>query len=54
MQNKKQRDTAIQDKEMAIKKAAREKAEGNATSDKENTVETTNVLGDEEDEDVIF
>jgi V-type H+-transporting ATPase subunit D len=53
VQNKKQRDTAAQDKEMAAKKAAKEKAEGN--SDKENTeAEPKNLLGDEEDEDVIF
>jgi len=38
---------------MAEKKAAKEKSEAN--SDKENTeVETKNLLGDEDDEDVIF
>lgn len=55
VQNKKQRDTAAQDKEMAEKKAAKEakeKAEG--SSDKENTQEVKNVLGEDEDEDVIF
>ncbi|KAL3427357.1 ATP synthase subunit D [Phlyctema vagabunda] len=48
--NKKQRDTAAQDAEMAAKKAQAEKPEG----DKENTSGGGDILGEQEDEDVIF
>jgi V-type H+-transporting ATPase subunit D len=53
VQNKKQRDVAAQDAEMAARKAAKEKAAA-GSSDKENTTETTDLLGEGEDEDVIF
>jgi V-type H+-transporting ATPase subunit D len=55
VQNKKQRDTAAQDAEMKArkeKKAAEEEKSG--SSDKENTSATPDLLGDEEDADVIF
>jgi len=50
VQNKKQRDTAAQDAEMQAKNTAAAKSE----SDKENTSSSTDILGDEEDADVIF
>jgi len=50
VQNKKQRDTAAQDAEMQAKNTATAKSE----SDKENTSSSTDILGDEEDADVIF
>ncbi|PQE13762.1 vacuolar ATP synthase subunit D protein [Rutstroemia sp. NJR-2017a BVV2] len=55
VQNKKQRDTAAQDAEMKARKekAAAEK-EKSGTSDKENTSAPPDLLGDEEDADVIF
>ncbi|RAL63961.1 hypothetical protein DID88_003149 [Monilinia fructigena] len=54
VQNKKQRDTAAQDAEMKAKKeAAAEKDNANG-SDKENSTHTGDILGDEEDADVIF
>lgn len=54
VQNKKQRDTAAQDAEMKAKKeAAAEKDKANG-SDKENSSHTGDILGDEEDADVIF
>ncbi|PQE03696.1 vacuolar ATP synthase subunit D protein [Rutstroemia sp. NJR-2017a BBW] len=55
VQNKKQRDTAAQDVEMKArkeKKAAEEEKAG--TSDKENSSAPPDLLGDEEDADVIF
>lgn len=48
--NKKQRDTAAQDAEMAAKRAAANKAD----SDKENESSAPDILGDQEDNDVIF
>ncbi|ESZ95915.1 vacuolar ATP synthase subunit D [Sclerotinia borealis F-4128] len=55
VQNKKQRDTAIQDAEMKAKKeAAAEKEKLSGSSDKENHTHTGDILGDEEDADVIF
>ena len=51
MSNKKQRDQAAQDAELK-KKRAKEKAKGG--SDKENEAEAPDVLGENEDEDVIF
>ncbi|RDW69631.1 ATPase-1 [Coleophoma cylindrospora] len=48
--NKKQRDTAAQDAEMAAKKAAASKVD----SDKENESSAPDILGDQEDNDVIF
>jgi V-type H+-transporting ATPase subunit D len=57
VQNKKQRDTAAQDAEMRLKREAADKAEGEALAkagnDKENTG-STDLLGDEDDADVIF
>ena len=52
VQGKKQRDTAKQDAELLAKKHAAEKA--GQTSDKENTTGTSDLLGNEEDNDVIF
>ncbi|TGO38918.1 hypothetical protein BHYA_0064g00140 [Botrytis hyacinthi] len=55
VQNKKQRDTAAQDAEMKAKKeAAAEKEKAEGSSDKENPTHTGDILGDEEDADVIF
>ncbi|RDW80748.1 ATPase-2 [Coleophoma crateriformis] len=48
--NKKQRDTAAQDAEIAAKKAAASKVD----SDKENESSAPDILGDQEDNDVIF
>lgn len=52
VQNKKQRDTAAQDAEMRAKKEAAAKAD----SDKENEGAAANpdILGEQEDQDVIF
>ena len=55
MQNKKQRDTAAQDAEMRAKREAKAKAD----SDKENEetgeeASQTDILGEQEDQDVIF
>lgn len=50
VQNKKQRDTAAQDAEMQAKRLAERKQE----SDKENTEENPDILGEQEDADVIF
>jgi len=52
VQNKKHRDTAAQDAEMRLKKEAAAKAD----SDKENEEAATNpdILGEQEDQDVIF
>jgi V-type H+-transporting ATPase subunit D len=52
VQNKKQRDTAKQDAEMKLKREAAEKAEN--TSDKENAEGSADILGEQEDTDVIF
>jgi V-type H+-transporting ATPase subunit D len=49
--NKKQRDQAAQDAEL---KAARAKEMEKGESDKENEAEAPDVLGENEDEDVIF
>jgi V-type H+-transporting ATPase subunit D len=49
--NKKQRDQAAQDAEL---KAARAKQKEMGGSDKENEVQAPDVLGEKEDEDVIF
>jgi len=49
VQNKKQRDTAAQDAELRAKRDAAKKKE----DDKENE-ESTDILGDQEDADVIF
>ena len=49
--NKKQRDQAAQDAELK-KKRAKEIARGG--SDKENDVDAPDVLGENEDEDIIF
>ncbi|TGO91225.1 hypothetical protein BPOR_0035g00260 [Botrytis porri] len=55
VQNKKQRDTAAQDAEMKAKKeAAAEKEKAEGSSDKENPSHTGDILGDEEDADIIF
>jgi len=61
VQNKKQRDTAIQDAEMMAKKEAAqakadkaEKSEKSGTSDKENNEGPVDILGENEDADVIF
>ena len=51
VQGKKQRDNAAQDAEMLAKRKAAEKAEG---SDKENAGNTGDILGEQEDPDVIF
>lgn len=57
VQNKKQRDTAAQDAEMKLKKEAAAKAEAEtgkaAESDKENE-SNADILGEQEDADVIF
>ncbi|RDL30343.1 ATPase [Venustampulla echinocandica] len=50
VQNKKQRDTAAQDVEMKLRREAAEKA----GDDKENETSGGDLLGDEEDADVIF
>jgi V-type H+-transporting ATPase subunit D len=50
VQNKKQRDTAAQDKEIRAKQAAGLKAE----NDKENASSNPDILGEQEDTDVIF
>jgi len=50
VQNKKQRDTAAQDAEMLAKRKAAEKSD----SDKENSSGSADVLGEQEDADVIF
>jgi len=50
VQNKKQRDTAKQDAEMLAKRQASEKQE----SDKENAEGPSDILGEQEDADVIF
>jgi len=55
VQNKKQRDTAAQDAEMRAKREAKAKAD----SDKENEetgeeASQTDILGEQEDQDVIF
>jgi len=50
VQNKKQRDTAAQDAEMAKKREDAAKSE----SDKENVSGNADILGDQEDPDVIF
>lgn len=52
VQNKKQRDTAAQDAEMLAKRQAAEKAESG--SDKENVGGSGDILGEQEDPDVIF
>jgi len=55
VQNKKQRDTAAQDAEMkARKEKAAAEEEKSGSSDKENTSAPPDLLGDEEDADVIF
>jgi len=55
VQNKKQRDTAAQDAEMKLKREAEEKAEKeNPSSDKENESGNPDILGEQEDADVIF
>jgi len=53
VQNKKQRDTAAQDAEMRLKREAAAKAD----SDKENeeaAATNPDILGEQEDQDVIF
>jgi len=50
VQNKKQRDTAAQDAEIRKKNEATSKSE----SDKENASGHPDILGDQEDADVIF
>jgi V-type H+-transporting ATPase subunit D len=50
VQNKKQRDTAAQDAEIRKKQEAAAKA----GSDKENASGNADILGDQEDADVIF
>lgn len=50
VQNKKQRDTAAQDAEMREKREKAAKAE----SDKENDEGNADILGEQEDADVIF
>ena len=54
VQNKKQRDTAAQDAEMKKKREDAEGAEKKTESDKENGGNAPDILGDEEDADVIF
>jgi len=55
VQNKKQRDTAAQDAEMKLKKeAAAAKAESDKENEKENEGGNADILGDQEDADVIF
>ncbi|CAD6448523.1 3b1082d7-3525-4119-b016-76cf3d173dd1 [Sclerotinia trifoliorum] len=54
VQNKKQRDTAAQDAEMKAKKEAAAEKDKAGGSDKENPTHTGDILGDDEDEDVIF
>ncbi|KAF7872897.1 uncharacterized protein EAF02_008968 [Botrytis sinoallii] len=54
VQNKKQRDTAAQDAEMKAKKEAAAEKEKAEVSEKENSTHTGDILGDEEDADVIF
>lgn len=51
MSNKKQRDQAAQDAELKAKRA-KEREQGG--SDKENEAQAADVLGEKEDEDVIF
>jgi len=53
VQSKKQRDTAAQDAEMKVRREAAEKAE-NADSDKENAGRNADILGEQDDQDVIF
>lgn len=53
VQGKKQRDTAAQDAEIFAKQA-REKQSENDKENEEETSGTTDILGDQEDTDVIF
>jgi V-type H+-transporting ATPase subunit D len=50
VQNKKQRDTAAQDAEMQAKRLA----EGKQESNKENLESNPDILGEQDDADVIF
>lgn len=52
VQNKKQRDTAIQDAELRAKRDAKA-AKENGEDDKENE-ESQDILGEQEDTDIIF
>jgi len=55
VQNKKQRDTAAQDAEMKLKKeAAAAKADSDKENEKENEGGNADILGEQEDADVIF
>jgi len=55
VQNKKQRDTAAQDAEMKLKKeAAAAKADSDKENGKENEGDNADILGEQEDADVIF
>ena len=54
VQNKKQRDTAAQDAEMRAKKEKAVEQDKASGSDKEDPTPSGDILGDEEDADVIF
>lgn len=54
VQNKKQRDTAAQDAEMRLKREKAAKAAGDENDKENETEDSGNILGEQEDADVIF